>query len=81
MRGDTFHASQTRERARADAPQGRVCVSGQRVLGVMHAGGCGPEKWWEGIKEGSVFGGVFCLFVSATLERESSISFSNGTPH
>lgn len=41
-------------------------------------GGCGPEKWWEGIKEGSVLG---FFFFSNLRERDSSISFSNGTPH
>lgn len=67
MSGDTFHASQTRERARADAPQVRVCVSGQRV---MHAGGGGVwtrEMVGKNLKRG-VFWGLF--FFSATLERE-----------
>lgn len=42
-------------------------------------GGCGPEKWWERIKKGECFG--FFFFFSNLRERDSSISFSNGTPH
>lgn len=61
-----------------------VCarVSGQRVLGVMHAGGWTREMVGRN-KRGECFGGFFCLFVcfSNLRERESSISFSNGTPH
>lgn len=44
MSGVTFHASQTRERARSDAPQVRVCVSGQRVVVGLSMRGCGPEQ-------------------------------------
>lgn len=67
MSGVTFHASQTREHARSDAPQVHVCVSGQES-------GCSDACVEVDQKNDGEKNKIKYFVCSATLERDSSIS-------